>query len=268
MGGRADRRRHLRRRRDDERDVGCRHAAASRDAASRRSSKATEALGVGREQPTARGRHEGARRRRTRRRRRPRRRRVDHVHLRRRGSDWIDERSPVDAGAGLAVGGRARTRGRRASPRRRRHRRRPAVRLVLRRRRAQHRRVPRVPRPVMSRPRSARPTDTCRRSIRATPRARSSPRSTRRAVSSTSSTTNRSTRREFVDAFAHAFGFGRLRFIPPTVVKVVGGAPAQRAAAFATSQQRRVPRGDGLDAGRTKCGRRLGRGRRDPQGGL
>jgi nucleoside-diphosphate-sugar epimerase len=34
------------------------------------------------------------------------------------------------------------------------------------------------------------------------------------------------TRREYVDAFERAFGFRRLRFIPPTVVKVVGGATA------------------------------------------
>ena len=31
------------------------------------------------------------------------------------------------------------------------------------------------------------------------------------------------TRREYVDAFAHAFGFRRLRLIPPTIVKVAGG---------------------------------------------
>lgn len=35
------------------------------------------------------------------------------------------------------------------------------------------------------------------------------------------------TRHAFVDAFARAFGFHRLRFIPPKVVKVVGGATAQ-----------------------------------------
>jgi nucleoside-diphosphate-sugar epimerase len=35
------------------------------------------------------------------------------------------------------------------------------------------------------------------------------------------------TRREFVDAFGRAFDLGRLRFIPPTVVKVVGGSTAQ-----------------------------------------
>jgi nucleoside-diphosphate-sugar epimerase len=34
-------------------------------------------------------------------------------------------------------------------------------------------------------------------------------------------------RREYVDAFERAFGFRRLRFIPQTVVKVVGGATAQ-----------------------------------------
>ena len=32
------------------------------------------------------------------------------------------------------------------------------------------------------------------------------------------------TRREYVDAFARAFGFGRLRLVPPTIVKVAGGA--------------------------------------------
>jgi nucleoside-diphosphate-sugar epimerase len=35
------------------------------------------------------------------------------------------------------------------------------------------------------------------------------------------------TRREFVDAFASAFGLRRLRFVPPTVVKVAGGAIAR-----------------------------------------
>lgn len=35
------------------------------------------------------------------------------------------------------------------------------------------------------------------------------------------------TRRDFVDAFARAFGFRRLRFIPPKVVTFVGGATAQ-----------------------------------------
>jgi nucleoside-diphosphate-sugar epimerase len=35
------------------------------------------------------------------------------------------------------------------------------------------------------------------------------------------------TRREYVDAFARAFGFRRLRFVPPSVVRAVGGAAAQ-----------------------------------------
>jgi nucleoside-diphosphate-sugar epimerase len=35
------------------------------------------------------------------------------------------------------------------------------------------------------------------------------------------------TRREYVDAFERAFGFRRLRFIPPTIVKLAAGAPAR-----------------------------------------